>query len=313
VWRSLAGGEMMEWLVGSFELTDSFGNTWKRRGVMPSVPGSAWTNQDDEGAGIAFRVVEKQGALVREGFELSTAELKPHLRVGEVLIARQTKLNQFGVRRVRFERKAASRAGLESGWISERATDGSQVLEELQSSSRPAAKPSVKADVGHGAQRPVPVPSDEDTIGGGMQVVDVAVDAVSSLSQLGFELGKDAEIRRFGLETSGIWADSKAKVVAVNGNLTSDSESVMAVLGGVAMPMEPASKLILTLQVPAQVCMRLLWRKDTKECRIIQRELCTIGKKPPLLLIDLKFAVGSSHFAILGAKQTKWTLTPATK
>ena len=38
VWRSFKAGQKMELVVGSLSLTDSFGNVWVRRGIMPPGP-----------------------------------------------------------------------------------------------------------------------------------------------------------------------------------------------------------------------------------------------------------------------------------
>ena len=65
-----------------------------------------------------YKVVATGGAVIRAGFEASTEMVKPPLASGSVIVAEETKLNDNGVKRIRFNR----------GWVSEKAGDGTVLL-----------------------------------------------------------------------------------------------------------------------------------------------------------------------------------------
>ena len=67
-----------------------------------------------------------QRAVLRSGFEMSSkpAGGKP-LKIGDVIEALETKVNEKGVLRVRVAQ----------GWVSETAGDGTVLLEELEAST----------------------------------------------------------------------------------------------------------------------------------------------------------------------------------
>ena len=76
-----------------------------------------------------YKVVERGGAVVRAGFEASSALVKPPLAFDSVIVAAETRPNDKGVTRVRFHK----------GWVSERAGDGSPLLQKLTPPGQPLA------------------------------------------------------------------------------------------------------------------------------------------------------------------------------
>eukprot|EP01043_Picozoa_sp_COSAG02_P034028 COSAG02_NODE_2357_length_9069_cov_13.218841_3_plen_790_part_00 len=68
-----------------------------------------------------YKAVASGGAVVRAGFEATTPMVKPPLAGGSVIIAEETKPNDKGVTRIKFNR----------GWVSEHAGDGTVLLQAL--------------------------------------------------------------------------------------------------------------------------------------------------------------------------------------
>ena len=65
------------------------------------------------------KYILRQRAVVRDGFEMTSKATGTSLKIGQTIVALETKVNEKGITRVRFE----------SGWISEKAGDGTVLLE----------------------------------------------------------------------------------------------------------------------------------------------------------------------------------------
>ena len=90
-------------------------------------------------SGAKFKAV--QTGIVRAGFVMSSKKQEKNLKKGTVIDALETKVNEQGVMRVRFK------SALVSGWCSDKAGDGTVLLEKVAGSAKaPAAKaPAAKA------------------------------------------------------------------------------------------------------------------------------------------------------------------------
>ncbi len=66
-----------------------------------------------------YKAVASGGAVIRAGFEASTPMVKPPLAAGLIIVAEETKPNDKGVTRIKFNR----------GWVSEHAGDGTVLLQ----------------------------------------------------------------------------------------------------------------------------------------------------------------------------------------
>jgi hypothetical protein len=66
-----------------------------------------------------YKAVAAGGAVIRAGFEATSELVKPPLAAGSVIVAEETKPNDKGVTRIKFDR----------GWVSEHAGDGTVLLQ----------------------------------------------------------------------------------------------------------------------------------------------------------------------------------------
>jgi len=114
----------------------------------------------------------------------------------------------------------------------------------------------------------------------GSQWVDIRVASLPQIRDLRLEVTNTGTILKFGMETTGIWTG--AKIVAINHEGVKDNVAIWEQLNKVEEAGVYGADLVLTVEVPSKVSMRVLWRKECRGLtdlgwtRHLAREECVV-------------------------------------